>query len=141
MGLVFSNGFLNKKGLFSGLHLLGMQRLGSRKPIQNIRFKKVVKSGSLHNVSRTGEHDVFHQVSLSLHILPLDPRLWLWKSKKDFSYEMVGGNHTKSPVWERWNLIWTFGHQFLSSTVNICLKYDLSWAGEIYNSYFQMVFD
>ena len=29
----------------------------------------VVKSGSLHNISRAGDHDDFHQVSLSLHIL------------------------------------------------------------------------
>ena len=36
----------------------------------------------------------------------------------------------KSPVQERWNLIWTFGQQFLSSTLNIVLKHDLSRPGE-----------
>ena len=36
----------------------------------------------------------------------------------------------KSPGRERWNLIWTFGHQFLGSTVNIRLKYSLSRPGE-----------
>ena len=36
-----------------------------------------------------------------------------------------------SLVWERRTLIWTFGHQFLSSTLNIRLKYDLSRVGEI----------
>ena len=35
------------------------------------QVRRVVKSGSLHNVSRAGDHDVFHQVSLSLHIQPM----------------------------------------------------------------------
>ena len=56
--------------------------------------------------------------------------LWLWKAKKDCGSEIVGEYHGKSPGRERWNLIWTFGHQFLSSTVNICLKYILSRPGE-----------
>ena len=36
----------------------------------------------------------------------------------------------KSPGQERWNPTWTFGHHFFRSTVNICLKYDLSRPGE-----------
>ena len=36
----------------------------------------------------------------------------------------------KSPGRERWNPIWTFGHQFFRSTVNICLKYYVSRPGE-----------
>ena len=90
----------------------------------------MVKSGSLHNVPRTGEHDVFHQVSLSLHLLLIGLLLWRLKSKEDFGFEMSGRNHGKSPVRERWNLLWTFGHLFLSSTLNIHLKYDLSRPGD-----------
>ena len=37
---------------------------------------------------------------------------------------------TKSPSWERWNPIWTFGHLFSWSTVTTCLKYILSRPGE-----------
>ena len=36
----------------------------------------------------------------------------------------------KSPSRERWNPIWTFGHQFFRSTANICLKYILCRPGE-----------
>ena len=51
------------------------------------QVRRVVKSGSLHNVSQTGDHDVFHQVSLSLHILPLGFQLLLWKSENDSGSE------------------------------------------------------
>ena len=90
----------------------------------------MAKSGSLHNVFRAGKDDVFQQVSLSLQILPMGFLLWLWKSKEDFGSEVSSENHGKSLIRERWNLIWTFGHHFLSSTLNIRLKYDLSRPGE-----------
>ena len=37
----------------------------------------------------------------------------------------------KSAGREGWNPIWTFGNQFLNSTLNTFLKYDVSRAGEI----------
>ena len=77
-----------------------------------------------------GMHNAFYQVSLFLHILLLGFQLWLWKAKKDLGSDLSSGNDGKSPV-RRWNLIWTFGHQFLSSKLNIRLKYDLSRAREI----------
>ena len=59
-----------------------MQRPGSKKPIQNITFKKWSKVG-LCTMSLGRENMITSIRSpLSLHILPIGFLLWLWKSKK-----------------------------------------------------------
>ena len=90
----------------------------------------MVKSGSLDNVSRAGDHNVFHKVSLiPAYSDPGFPTVAM-EVKKYFGSELPSGNHRKSRVWEKWNLIWMFEHQFLSSTPNVGPKYDLSRPGE-----------
>ena len=64
-----------------------MERLGSRKSIQNIKFKKWSEVGLF--TRSPGRENMMSSIRtpLSLHILLLGFQLWLWKAKKDLGSE------------------------------------------------------
>ena len=121
---------LNEKGPFSRLYLLRIQRLGSRKPIQNIRFKKWSKVGLC--IMSPGRENMMSSIRSPFPLIFCPCVFYCGCGSQRMI--LVLSNQveitTKSPGRERWNLIWTFGHQFLGSTVNIRLKNDLFRAGE-----------
>ena len=130
MALGIFKRFSNEKGLFSRLYLLRMQRLGSRKPIENIRLTKWSKVGIC--TMSLGRENMMSSIRSPFPFIFCPCVFYCGCGSQRMI--LVLSNQVeitaKSPSRERRNPIWTFGHQFFRSTVNICLKYILSRPGE-----------